>query len=228
MAKVRVRYGKLPTLRWLSHLEVARAIERSLRRTGLAVEMSQGFNPHPRISYGTSLPVGVSGCTEYFDVAMASDIAPSELGQSLAQSMSAGMICLGTRGLASGEPSLQAVDSLQGYHISLPKASHAAAIIRAKSQESYVTVERKGVMKRVEQPTRLVKTVELLDSGTLSPGCGCGTHQTDEECLWVELIVPAQGGGLRIRDVLFWLDEVSDPATQVVSRTMFEPAATTD
>jgi radical SAM-linked protein len=66
--KMRVKYAKEDQLRFSSHLDVTRAIQRGLRRTNLALCYSEGFSPHPRVSFGPPLPLGVAGGAEYFDV----------------------------------------------------------------------------------------------------------------------------------------------------------------
>lgn len=68
--KMRVKYAKNDQLRFSSHLDVTRAIQRGLRRTDLALSYSEGFSPHPRISFGPPLPLGVAGEAEYFDVSV--------------------------------------------------------------------------------------------------------------------------------------------------------------
>ncbi len=52
----------------LSHLELARALERAVRRAQLPFAVSQGFSPHMRIAFGAALPVGVGGTAEIFDL----------------------------------------------------------------------------------------------------------------------------------------------------------------
>jgi hypothetical protein len=58
---VRFTFEKRGRLRFLSHLELAALFQRAFRRAGLSVAHSQGFNPHPRISFGPALPVGGRG-----------------------------------------------------------------------------------------------------------------------------------------------------------------------
>ena len=58
--RLRVRFAKRGRLRFASHLDVARAIERAARRTGLPVAFSAGFTPHPKISYLGAAPTGVA------------------------------------------------------------------------------------------------------------------------------------------------------------------------
>jgi radical SAM-linked protein len=66
--RLRVRYGKTGRLRFLSHLEVMRACERSVRRAGLPYSVTQGFSPKMKVAFGPALPVGTAGEHEYFDV----------------------------------------------------------------------------------------------------------------------------------------------------------------
>lgn len=66
--RLRVRYGKVGRLRWLSHLEVLHALERSIRRAGLEYAVTQGFSPHMKVAFGPALPVGTAGMNEYYDL----------------------------------------------------------------------------------------------------------------------------------------------------------------
>ena len=77
--KLRVTFGKEGRLAMLSHLELARALERIVRRAGLPYAISQGFSPHMRIAFGAALPVGVGGTSEVFDVQLTRYIAPARV-----------------------------------------------------------------------------------------------------------------------------------------------------
>lgn len=66
--RVRATFCKQGRLALLSHLEVARALERAVRRAGLPFAISQGFSPHMKIAFGAALPVGVGGLQEVFDL----------------------------------------------------------------------------------------------------------------------------------------------------------------
>lgn len=68
--RLRIRYAKGDELRFVSHLDVARAFQRSLRRARLPVVYSEGFSPHPRMSFGPPLPLGVAGGGEFLDVSV--------------------------------------------------------------------------------------------------------------------------------------------------------------
>jgi radical SAM-linked protein len=65
---LRLRFSKTGKIRFTSHRDVARMWERALRRSGLPVEYSQGFVPHPLVSFGLALPTGCESLGEYLDV----------------------------------------------------------------------------------------------------------------------------------------------------------------
>ena len=66
--RLRVTFHETGRLAMLSHLELARALERAVRRAQLPFAVSQGFSPHMRIAFGAALPVGVGGTAEIFDL----------------------------------------------------------------------------------------------------------------------------------------------------------------
>jgi len=65
-----VRYAKRGKMRFASHLDVARAFERGVRRAGLPVAHSAGFTPHPKISYADGIPTGVASEAERLNAAL--------------------------------------------------------------------------------------------------------------------------------------------------------------
>lgn len=66
--KLRMVFTKKNQAKYIAHLDLTRVFDRALRRAGLQVAYSEGFNPHPRISFGAPLPVGVEGEHEYVDI----------------------------------------------------------------------------------------------------------------------------------------------------------------
>ncbi|HEY1443948.1 MAG TPA: TIGR03936 family radical SAM-associated protein [Acidimicrobiales bacterium] len=66
--RLRLRFSKEGKIRFTSHRDVARMWERAFRRSGLPVAYSQGFVPHPLVSFGLALPTGCESDGEYLDV----------------------------------------------------------------------------------------------------------------------------------------------------------------
>ncbi len=68
-----IKYKKKGFKRFLSATETSNAIQRNLRRAGLDMEFSQGFHPHPKVSYLDSAPTGVIDLALYVMVQMKND-----------------------------------------------------------------------------------------------------------------------------------------------------------
>lgn len=67
---LRVCYAKRGWMRFASHRDIARVLERALRRAELPVAFSAGFTPHPRSSYNGAAPTGVASEAEHFEFSL--------------------------------------------------------------------------------------------------------------------------------------------------------------
>jgi radical SAM-linked protein len=76
VCKVRLRYAKRGKLRFTSHRDVARAFERALRRAGLPMAYSQGYHPHPKVSWLGAAPTGAASEAEYVEIALVEHLDP--------------------------------------------------------------------------------------------------------------------------------------------------------
>jgi len=66
--RLRFRFAKQGALRYVGHLDLATTWERILRRAGLPLEYTRGFNPRPRLQFAAALPVGLTSEAELLDV----------------------------------------------------------------------------------------------------------------------------------------------------------------
>ncbi len=74
--RLRVTFSKGEEIKYISHLDLFRLWERVLRRAGVPLAYSQGFNPRPKLNLGAPLPVGFSGRNEVMDIWLRRYIAP--------------------------------------------------------------------------------------------------------------------------------------------------------
>lgn len=81
--RIRVRFAKRGRLRFLSHRDVARSIERAVRRAGVPVSHSHGFSPHPRLSWVGAAPTGTASEAEYVEIGLTAPVEPSALVSAL-------------------------------------------------------------------------------------------------------------------------------------------------
>jgi radical SAM-linked protein len=81
--RIRIRFAKRGRLRFLSHRDVARSVERAVRRAGVPVAHSHGFSPHPRLSWVGAAPTGTASEAEYLEIGLTSMVEPSALVSAL-------------------------------------------------------------------------------------------------------------------------------------------------
>lgn len=89
--KVRIRYAKRGRLRFTSHRDVSRAIERAVVRARIPMAYSSGFHPHPRISYAGASPTGAASEAEYVELALAERRDPASVAAELDASLPDGL-----------------------------------------------------------------------------------------------------------------------------------------
>ena len=80
---VRVKFAKYGPLRFTGHLDVLRFFQKAIRRAGLDVVYTHGFNPHQVMSFAAPLGVGLCSVGEYMDVEIASSEEAPAGGMSL-------------------------------------------------------------------------------------------------------------------------------------------------
>ena len=66
--RYRLFYEKREAVRFLGHLDMVDVFHRAMTAAGVPLAFSQGFNPHPRVSFGPPLPFGATGLNEAFDI----------------------------------------------------------------------------------------------------------------------------------------------------------------
>lgn len=115
MPRYRVQFSKEGPARFWSHLDLVRNFERALRRAGLPVLYSQGFNPHPRFSFAAPLPVGMAGEKEYLDLELEQNISPKEIFFRLSRVFPPGVRIKEVQPVRDDAPSLMAALEKAGY-----------------------------------------------------------------------------------------------------------------
>ena len=77
--RIQVKFIKQGSLRFISHHNLMKLFERAIRRAGISVKMSEGYNPRPKIAYPLALPVGIKGIDEKLEIELCEQMEVSEL-----------------------------------------------------------------------------------------------------------------------------------------------------
>lgn len=89
--KLRLRYAKRGRLRFASHRDFQRALERAVRRAALPIAYSAGFSPHPKISYANAAPTGAASEAEYLELSLTRRRDPDEVRAALDDALPDGL-----------------------------------------------------------------------------------------------------------------------------------------
>ncbi|MEE6310887.1 TIGR03936 family radical SAM-associated protein [Plantactinospora veratri] len=200
-----MRYAKRGPLRFTSHRDFARAFERALRRAGVPVAFSQGFTPHPKISYASAAPTGVASEAEYLEIGLQRSVDPAELRAALDAVLSPGLDVLDA--VVAGAGSLADRIDASRWRIELPGV--APDVLRAAVSTflaaSEVLVERMTKQGRRVFDTRAAVTAIDVIERTEAPSGVAGVP-----CAILEVVVRQVTPSVRPDDVLSGLRVVAD------------------
>ena len=76
---IRVRFGKEGSLRYIGHLDLLRTFQKIFRRAGIPMCFSNGFSPHPIMSFALPLGLGLTSEGEYLDAEIEEGMGPEEV-----------------------------------------------------------------------------------------------------------------------------------------------------
>lgn len=135
--KIRIKYAKTGVLRYIGHLDVMRYFQKAIRRAGLDIAYSQGFNPHQQITFAAPLGLGVTSEGEYFDAEMHSVTTSADMVERLNQTMVPGMEVKSVVALKEGAKTAMAVVAGSDYLISIREGYLDGIDLFSKAQAFY-------------------------------------------------------------------------------------------
>lgn len=125
--RMRVTFSTGETVKYVGHLDMARAWERAIRRARLPLAYTQGFNPQPRLHFAAALPVGFTGQAELVDVFLDAELAPADFLARLAPALPAGIQLRHAEPVPRAWPSLQAAVCAARYQVEVETAESDVA-----------------------------------------------------------------------------------------------------
>ena len=79
----RLKFKKVGNLQYISHLDLQRTFNRVIKRSGIPVWYTKGFNPHMKLVFSSPLSIGSESVCEYLDLSMEGDISCAEIMERL-------------------------------------------------------------------------------------------------------------------------------------------------
>ena len=156
MRSVRIWFNKLDTAKYISHLDITRCMTRAFRRTDIPLWYTEGFNPHPHLVFGLSLPLGVEALREPLDIRLNDDEYPIErVLQQLNQVMVPGMTFIDIK-----EPVYKPTEIFKGeYSVFIPCEGDAEELCNKIAD----TVKNKTISFEKKTKKKEIKTVNVSE-----------------------------------------------------------------
>jgi radical SAM-linked protein len=104
--RMRIVFSKDSAVKYISHLDLLRAWERTIRRAELPLAYSMGFHPHPKITIAMPLPVGCTGENEALDVILYEPLSGREVIRALDPAMPPGIVVVSAEEVELKGPAL--------------------------------------------------------------------------------------------------------------------------
>ena len=148
MKSVRIMFSKTGRAKYVSHLDLVRAMTRAVRRADIPLWYTEGFNRHPYLTFAAPLSLGYEGLRETMDIRMADDFPYDELVCRLNAVLPEGLVAISAADVVAKAGELAAAEYRLTIHL-------PAAVVSETLASSELLVE-----KRTKKKT--MKTVDIL------------------------------------------------------------------
>ena len=152
--KLRMQITKDRDIRFISHLEYVRTIERAIRRAKLPAAYSEGFNPHLKFSLASALGVGVVSYTEFVEIELAEPMEVELAAKALDKALPRGIRVLAADAVANNTAALMAEAAGASYVVTLPFAEDISEAVASYNDAEELLFKKAA-------PTRKEKFKEI-------------------------------------------------------------------
>lgn len=207
MVKMLVKFSKLRGAVFMSHLDLLRCVQRVMRRAGLPVNYSQGFNPHQVLSFAQALSLGVKSTGEYFETELVERVSPETFVQCFNQHAPEGVQALAAREAEKKERNAMAAVAAADY-VLLPTAAGdvdwKAAIDELLAMQVYMYAKRtKSGSRQVDMRSRIIEAD--FGDGVITCRLSCGDDNLSAQVFFEALCDIAKANAecdIKRRDLL--------------------------
>ena len=179
-----IRFGKQPRLRFISHLDLQRFFQRAVNRTGLPIAWTQGFNPHPVMSFGSALALGWTSEYEVIDIKLAAPMGRGRVEAAVRAALPEDLPVLEVRMIDDKHPAPMAQVRMSDYRITFD----APAIL--EQVPVFMNMETVLATRKTKSGEREIDIRPLaLDVHAVEGGLFCRLMLTEKDTLKPDLLL---------------------------------------
>lgn len=155
MREVRLRFCKQGRLKYISHLDINRALSRAFRRADIPLWFTEGYNPHAYMSFSLPLSLGVESLCEYVDIRLVDEISNDEIKKRMNDVLPADLRILDVYDDFRDSSEIMYSDYV--FKISFTDCEKAADKIKSVFELSEILAQKKGKQGR----KKVLKDVDI-------------------------------------------------------------------
>ncbi len=140
MHNIRIWFEKRGRAKYISHLDLMRAMTRAVRRAGLPLWYTEGFHPHPYLAFPLPLPLGQEGLREAMDLRLEEALPFDEIVKRFEGTLPEGIRILGAAEPWCGAGEIHAAE----YEVTLPCGADWLARAEQLLAEGELTAKKMG------------------------------------------------------------------------------------
>ena len=197
--RIRIRFGKHGAMKFVGHLDLMRYFQKAMRRAQVPIKFSQGYHPHPIMSFAEPLGLGITSDGEYMDIETEEDVSGPALIDALQATMVDGMRIHSVRRLPDQAKNAMASVAASVYRLTYQKGEAPAPIstLLAARQTFYDLATSIPMVKKTKKSERTLDLKPLIYAWQIEPFPGDGAEEKTcvegEDAKWSFPIDPSDG-----------------------------------
>lgn len=164
--RMALEFAKTGSAKYISHLDLQRAFSRAIRRSGLPVKLSEGFNPHYVVSFASALSLGMESECECVEMAMAQEVCAEEYLLKIARVLPPGLVAKRAVRLRDMAPKLMAALGEADYEMPIDTSrteEFERAAARVMSQGEIMALKVSGGKEKQIDIRPMIKALTVKD-----------------------------------------------------------------
>lgn len=187
--KMIAKFSRKGAACYMSHLDLLRCVQRTLRRANMPLAYSQGFNPHPILSFAQAMGVGLATIGDYFEVGLEENLEPEAFAAAFNACATPGVHVIQARQAEEKEKTIMSQVEAATYRFQLEKQLQTAmkdALIKLMAAPEYLFEKKsKSGVKQENMRLRILQA-EFQDV-SIEAQLSCGNDNLQPKAFWQAL-----------------------------------------
>ncbi|KPU44168.1 hypothetical protein OXPF_23360 [Oxobacter pfennigii] len=159
MARYLLKFSKGYGIKFISHLDLMKSLQRAIRRSKIPISYSRGFNPHADFSLATPLAVGTWSKGEYMDLKLDLSLDADVLEEELRKALPSEIKIIKIKNIDDKMPSLMSLVKAASYEVTLVNVNEN---IDKGFVKEFLNIDEIKVLKQSKKGERIIDIKPMI------------------------------------------------------------------